>query len=195
MNKRKEQKQQSHTSVVEAAARSIRKKGMTHMSVSEVMAEAGLTVGGFYSHFKDKDELIELSFKKAMEEVAKLMEKAATQNSNLQPLEAVIRYYLSEDHRETPSAGCPLPSVLAEAAFTDIKPKKRKLFSEAIMTMKARLLGVAKTKVNEDEIFALIALMVGGQILARATKCNDVSDLILESCRNWAIKNYKGGLQ
>lgn len=195
MNKRKEQKEQSYTAVLESASRFIRKKGMANMSVNEVMADAGLTVGGFYSHFKNKDELIELSFKNSMVQVAELMQKAVTENNKANPLQAVISYYLSKEHCESSSVGCPLPTVLGEAAFTELKPKTRRLFSEALLTMKSRLLGVAKNNTNEEEVFALMALMIGGQIIARATKGTEVSDQILDSCKKWAKKNCSVGTQ
>ena len=51
-------KQETRQKVVKAAARSVRAKGPEGVSVAEVMAEAGLTHGGFYAHFPNKEALI-----------------------------------------------------------------------------------------------------------------------------------------
>ena len=53
----KDQKADTKRHILEVAARSFRAKGPDHVSVGEVMSEAGLTHGGFYAHFKSKDAL------------------------------------------------------------------------------------------------------------------------------------------
>ena len=51
-------KPQTRSRIVTAAARQIRMKGPDQLGVAAVMADAGLTHGGFYAHFASKDELI-----------------------------------------------------------------------------------------------------------------------------------------
>ena len=53
-----EHKQKTRAKVLQAAARALRSEGPERVGVAAVMAEAGLTHGGFYAHFKSKDELI-----------------------------------------------------------------------------------------------------------------------------------------
>ena len=53
-----EHKQQTRTRVLQAAAKAIRADGPHRVGIASVMADAGLTHGGFYAHFASKDELV-----------------------------------------------------------------------------------------------------------------------------------------
>ena len=53
----KAQTQVNHQAIEAAASRLFRARGIGGVSVSELMAEAGLTHGGFYAHFASKDAL------------------------------------------------------------------------------------------------------------------------------------------
>jgi AcrR family transcriptional regulator len=43
--------------LVTSAARLFNRKGFAEVTISEIMTAAGLTHGGFYRHFRSKDEL------------------------------------------------------------------------------------------------------------------------------------------
>src|SRR5712691_5049506 len=43
--------------IVESARRLFNRHGFTGVSIDEIMAEAGLTRGGFYNHFSTKEDL------------------------------------------------------------------------------------------------------------------------------------------
>jgi AcrR family transcriptional regulator len=58
MRHSEEDKRRSHGRIVEAAARRIREAGTDGPGVAEIMADAGMTHGGFYRHFGSRDELI-----------------------------------------------------------------------------------------------------------------------------------------
>ena len=47
-------KEDTRRKVVRAAAAAVRAKGPDGVSVAEVMADVGLTHGGFYAHFRSK---------------------------------------------------------------------------------------------------------------------------------------------
>jgi AcrR family transcriptional regulator len=51
-------KERTRARVLAEAAAAIRSKGAERVGVAEVMAGAGLTHGGFYAHFKSKDDLV-----------------------------------------------------------------------------------------------------------------------------------------
>src|SRR6185369_8338509 len=56
-------KEETHRKVLKAASITLREKGPDRLTVPEVMAAVGLTHGGFYAHFKSKDDLIAESIK------------------------------------------------------------------------------------------------------------------------------------
>src|SRR5262245_5286908 len=51
-------KDRTRARVLTEAAAAIRSKGVERVGVADVMGGAGLTHGGFYAHFKSKDELV-----------------------------------------------------------------------------------------------------------------------------------------
>ena len=59
MSAKIEQKELSHETILQSAARLLREKGIAGARVADVMKGAGLTVGGFYAHFTSKTELID----------------------------------------------------------------------------------------------------------------------------------------
>ena len=61
-------KEETRKRVVEAASRQIRARGPGGVSVAEVMAEVGLTHGGFYAHFPSKDALLGAAITQAFDD-------------------------------------------------------------------------------------------------------------------------------
>src|SRR5437660_6881927 len=53
-----EHKKQTRDRIVRTAARKFRAEGINGPGVASVMQASGLTVGGFYKHFRNKDELL-----------------------------------------------------------------------------------------------------------------------------------------
>ncbi len=53
-----EHKTRTRDRIVRNAARKLRAEGLGGPGVASVMKASGLTVGGFYKHFRSKDELL-----------------------------------------------------------------------------------------------------------------------------------------
>src|SRR6478736_6719192 len=53
-----EHKTRTRDRIVRNAARQLRAEGLRGPGVASVMQASGLTVGGFYKHFRSKDELL-----------------------------------------------------------------------------------------------------------------------------------------
>ena len=53
----REEAQASRKRIIHEAARLMRERGIAATSVADVMSAAGMTTGGFYKHFKSKDDL------------------------------------------------------------------------------------------------------------------------------------------
>lgn len=146
------------------------------------MAGAGLTVGAFYAHFSDKDDLLACAFEQAFHETEALVEKATAGKRGHAAVAAVISRYLSEEHLDDVQGGCPLPAVLGEAAATDA-PAPRARLARAVETMEARVTAVSPETGSAGQVLALVALMVGGLIVARAVRGTPVASRVLAACR------------
>ncbi len=67
-------KGETHRRLVERAARVMRERGSLGVSIQKLMSSAGMTHGGFYTHFSSRDALVKESFVSAINE---MIEKAS----------------------------------------------------------------------------------------------------------------------
>ena len=58
MRKSNKEAAQTREAIVAAAADHIRRTGIAEAGLADVMAVAGLTHGGFYRHFRNKEQLV-----------------------------------------------------------------------------------------------------------------------------------------
>jgi TetR/AcrR family transcriptional repressor of nem operon len=108
-------KQETHDRIVRTAARAIRREGLTGASVADVMAEAGLTHGGFYAHFANRDAMLAEAIEAAGTESAARLTKVADDASG-DPLAAIVDSYLSDRHVENRELGCVIAATASEAS-------------------------------------------------------------------------------
>ena len=97
-------KRRTHDRIIAAAGRIARKNGLAAASVSRVMHGAGLTIGGFYAHFRSK---------RAMD--AEVVQ--ATLGDSSVPWS--VDRYLDAAHRDNIEHGCAFPAMLSEVARAD----------------------------------------------------------------------------
>ena len=90
-----EQAKQNRQLILETASRMFRLHGMEGVSVADIMKESGFTHGGFYNHFKSKEELaaeaVACSFEKSANRMA---DKFASGRNPQKALEMIIAEYL-----------------------------------------------------------------------------------------------------
>ena len=102
--------------IVETAGREFRRRGVDGLSVADIMRAEGLTHGGFYRHFRDKDALLIEAIEAALEQVADHLLEATTELPRGQALRRAIDLYLSEEHLHHPHSGCALAALGTEIA-------------------------------------------------------------------------------
>jgi TetR/AcrR family transcriptional regulator, transcriptional repressor for nem operon len=80
------------------------------------MRDTGLTRGGFYKHFRNKDELLLESLREAFGAIIASPIEAAEQARAGSAWKAIVKTYLSADGCEHPERGCPLATLAPELA-------------------------------------------------------------------------------
>ena len=179
-----EHKEQTRRLILDIASRHFREQGFQGASIQKIMQEAGLTVGGFYSHFKSKEDLIIQAFSQAIAEtdddLMGLLEKKKDQPA---AAKALSKSYLSLSHCQNPSSGCPLPSLLVEIGRSSKKIKKA--FVKEMESRKDIFAGFLPPGAEDKSFWPAIALMVGGVLLARAVDKEEKSQEILKSCQKY----------
>ena len=142
------------------------------------MAGAGLTVGAFYAHFKGKDDLLDHAFSLALDEIGAMMKSSAGGKKGRAALMDVVSTYLSEGHRDHVEGGCPMPAVVSSALPVDDR-SLRHLVATGLMTLSQRIGDLGGADITSERALALAVLMIGGQLIARATRGTPISSRVL----------------
>lgn len=190
----KEQKAETRSRILNAAARLFRESGYDGVGVDAIMNEAGLTAGGFYSHFPSKEALFSEAMASALSPAGTLRTKNASRaaaTGETEPLVTLIKGYLSRDHRDAVADGCPLPTLSADVARKSDATRER--FEDQFLTFVEQIETLLPygSETATDKALSLVAQCVGGLLLSRAVKDRKLSDRILKSCRDAAIKTYR----
>jgi TetR/AcrR family transcriptional repressor of nem operon len=184
MNAKTAQKERSHATILESAARLIREKGIGGARVADVMNGAGLTVGGFYAHFASKESLVDETLRRTSHDVRERLFASLEGKPVRDRLEIILKRYLSAAHRDEPVRGCALPAVVGEVGTT--APEYRAVLEAQVEALAAGLeaqLSSAHALPARQVALGLVALMYGGLSLARALRGTPLSNEMLRACR------------
>src|ERR1700720_2204341 len=105
MRHSKTEKANTHKRIVAVAAKKFLEEGLTGIGIAELMKEAGLTVGGFYKHFKSRDALVAEAVGSALELWQRQVDAAPSGGPPV-TYEWLVDGYLNETHRDPPGGGC-----------------------------------------------------------------------------------------
>src|SRR5215471_13361046 len=180
MNQKTKQKQKSREAIAASAAALLCERGIKASSVMDVMKGAGLTVGGFYSHYDSKEDLFVQTLRNAASANWDQLLKSAKGESSRSRTLSVIRQYLSRKHRDNKEAGCLLPTTAPEVARQG-EPYRSALEHElaAFVSEFAAMLGGDSQ--SRQKALGLIALMYGALSLSRAVAGTRLSDEFLRA--------------
>jgi TetR/AcrR family transcriptional repressor of nem operon len=187
----REQAEQNRRLIVETASRMFRLQGVENVAVADVMKEAGFTHGGFYNHFKSKDELVTEAVASAFDSAAKkLSEDVASGNDLQKALNAFLADYLSSAHRDTSTGGCPASAFPVDAARSgkDVQTAFADGIESYLEIFAGRMDG-DKREARQRAV-ALLSGIVGAVLLSRAVKKSqpNLSDELLASARKQICK-------
>jgi TetR/AcrR family transcriptional repressor of nem operon len=174
-----EHNKETRERILGAASRLFREHGIAAVGLAKIMAEADLTVGTFYTHFKSKEVLVQETLRRSLQSRnAELAE--ALRNGDL---EVAIRAYLSPEHRDAPGIGCPTAALASEVARHP-RATRRTFASETGESLQvlAECLSMRRgKKASRADAAAFLGLLVGTLQLARATADHAESDAILKA--------------
>jgi len=99
-------KERTRARVLAEAAAAIRGKGVERVGVAEVMAGAGLTHGGFYAHFKSKDDLLTEAISYMFDDAYASFLRHTEGRAPADALSNYIDAYLATSHRDDRAHSC-----------------------------------------------------------------------------------------
>jgi TetR/AcrR family transcriptional repressor of nem operon len=179
-----EHKANTRRRILQEAAKAIRTEGIERMSVASVMAAAGLTVGGFYAHFKSKDDLVAEAVTFMFEERYTTLFEPDEAGEPRAALSRFVHRYLSMRHRNTTVGGCPLPVLAGEFPHLPKLAREHFLWGlERLTATLARFLEALGTQDAPATARMALAEMMGALSLARVTRDEDEADALLNNTR------------
>ena len=186
-----DQKSATRERILRSARKLFNRRGFTEVTIEEIMAEAGLTRGGFYNHFQTKEAL----YSEAIAQFTGNEPPEPWRTVGFDPsahgvalARMIIKAYLSREHFDDRDGSCPmvgLPSDtarsgrLARAAF-------QRVLEMMVGAFEANL-GPAQEPARERAL-ALAALCVGGMVLARAVDDERLSDQLRDAAQSQALR-------
>ncbi|TVY04630.1 TetR/AcrR family transcriptional regulator [Cohnella terricola] len=173
--------------IIESAAKAFRSNGIRDISVPFIMKGAGLTHGGFYSHFDNKEQLVSETCSYAIRDTIALLQKAAAQAVEEPKIHAVIQFYLSPYHRDQTEMGCILPALSGEISRSS--EVVRQVFTRELQQMIDFVSDLAE--IDHSTGSALLSIMVGALVLARSVSDSKLSDSLLEAGKQQAKELIK----
>jgi TetR/AcrR family transcriptional regulator, transcriptional repressor for nem operon len=167
----------SHAKILGKAARMMRERGLAGASVNDVMGAAGLTRGGFYAHFPDKDEMVVEALDRAFAEAMQQLITSIPEEGDGW-LERALGRYLSERHVDSPGTGCAVPALGADVARS--APTVKRAFQRGVSSMLQAIEKKLATADGRDAAITLLSTWVGALTLARAVQDRALSREILD---------------
>lgn len=186
-----EHKAEIHQKIVKDAARRVRAEGMTGAAVATVMRDAGLTHGGFYKHFANKDELLLESLQESFREVIETLVDAAERSGSEPAWKAIVKTYLRLEYCEHPEGGCPLPALAPELARVE-EGMRGRVFAELVQYRDRMLPYMPGTQRSEQEnaFFVIFSTMMGAMQLARVLGNRAAQERVLGAARDFLLRSF-----
>lgn len=186
-----EHKVEVRQKIVKDASRRVRAQGLSGAAVATVMHDAGLTHGGFYKHFRSKDELLLESLSEGFRQMADSLTEAAERSRPGTAWKTIVKLYLSPEHCNHAEAGCPLAALAPELARL-AKPMKPRVVGE-LTTYKSRLLPFmpGRRTVDKERAFVCIfSTMLGAIGIARILPDPDARARVLATARDFLLSSF-----
>lgn len=182
-------KLETRKTIVEAARILFNRRGFEGVSIDDIMKAAGLTRGGFYNHFKNKDALYaETVSSFLMGRGAQWRNKAGItpESDPADMARQMLESYLSSDHLGDIDGQCPmiaLPSDVARAS-EEVQAAYQKLLEAMVYLFETSL--EASGRRSRGNALALAALSVGGMVLARSLPTSELADEVRCAAKDMA---------
>jgi AcrR family transcriptional regulator len=161
------QKRDTREKILESARRLFNRNGFFGVSIEEIMSDAGLTHGGFYRHFTGKDELYAAAVRQFLckKEPAAWQKRRKPSAVTKPRAQRIVDAYFSRAHFDDHEGCCPLLGTASDversgeavkAAYQEVVEQMIKVIEDSLNPPRAH-----------ERALALVALCVGGMVLAR----------------------------
>ena len=190
MRKSKQETAATRQRIIKAAAAAFRKNGIAGTGLSDLMAAANLTHGGFYRHFDSKDQIVAEACTAAVDSLVEQLAAAATGKSPQRGLKTIVGKYLCATHRDEPANGCPLAALGSELARADERTRAAatQAFLKLVGVITAQF-GKTRPDVARRRALVAAATMIGALTMSRIVTDSELSASILREAATQLVNS------
>jgi TetR/AcrR family transcriptional repressor of nem operon len=175
--------------IIDSARKLFNRHGFESVSLSQIMAGAGLTHGGFYSYFKSKSDLYAevLGCFFTDPQWKSCWEGVHVDLSSTDVGSQVVRAYLSRQHFEDVENSCPMVALPTDVARSGVSA--RRAFETVFKAMVSVLERSLPDNGQRSRATAqgIAALSIGGMVVARTMVDRALADQLRAACMAVAL--------
>ena len=155
------------------------------------MKASGLTVGGFYKHFRSKAELLADAIAEGFSESSEKIYSSLQNVPREDRWKELVRLYLSPEHCDHPDSGCPVAALAPEMARAKLGIRKR--ISGLIKDRAERWVEFMPGRTageREQNFFVIFSAMAGAVSIARILTEPADRERVLASVRDHLLHSF-----
>lgn len=191
MRYQSDHKEHTRRRIVKNAARRLRAGGLKGAGVAGLMKASGLTVGGFYKHFRGKQDLLAQGIQEAFSDFHESAFAALQKVPAAERWKEIVRWYLSPEHCDHPDSGCPMAALAPELARA--RPAVKNQVAQILKTARTRMLEFmpGRNAAEKERSFNIIfPSMTGAIAVARVLPEPAERQKILNSVRDHLLESF-----
>ena len=172
------QRDKTRCQILESAARLFALRGYEQVSIDDLMADAGLTRGAFYHHFRTKSEIYDEAIRYALSAGRERLSELSDEG-----LGTLVDGYLQRSHTSGEALRCPLAFMATDV--TRSEKDVRQVYSAALQSFVGGLESSfdGPSAAGRQRALQMAVALIGGMVLARAVADPAFSEEILAACR------------
>ena len=191
MRYEREHRARTHERIVKNAARQFRAEGLNGPGVIKLMKASGLTHGGFYKHFKSKDDLMVEAVDESVREIREQLVDWARLARPGEAWKELVKKYLSIEHCEHPEVGCPMAALAPDIGRTPPHVKKKiRVSMENYRKQLLEFMPGATADEREKNFTLIFTALVGAMAVARTMPTGEERQRVLTLARNHLLESF-----
>jgi len=186
-----EHKRETHRRIVQSASRQFRAEGVSGPGVIKLMKASGLTQGGFYKHFRNREDLLVEALAESFATFGTgLVEKAAAAPAG-DGWKLIVKQYLSPEHCQHSENGCPMAALAPDIARS--APALKRRISNSIKAYREQLAPLMPGKSPEEKnrnFILIFSAMIGAVEIARTLTDPKEKQQLLDEVRDHLLARF-----
>jgi len=182
---------QTRKKIIESARRLFNRHGFECVTITQIMAGASLTHGGFYSYFNSKTDLYAevLNCFFTDPEWKNHWDGVEVDPSASDVGAQVVRAYLSRQHFDDVENSCPMVALPTDVARSGSNARRafQTVFSAMVTLLERNIDGQTRSGRRKNAL-SIAALSIGGMVVARSLLDRSQADELRSACSTIALR-------